>query len=139
MIDNYLKKYCNGKYPSGCAKSIIYIDTNISYSAEIDMSGKFIIYNAPINISEHKELIIVNIDISNESSNHLSDIFDALNCKSDTENHFLCKVDILIKSIMGLEFIMASPYQWFVVNNSSENADTLLFILRKEDITFPVF
>ncbi|MHB8131455.1 MAG: hypothetical protein ACYDEX_20935 [Mobilitalea sp.] len=140
MIDNSLKTYCCGTYPSGCSKSIISLDTNINCLSVIDMTGKFIIYNAPINISEHRELIIVSIDISSEPSNHLSAIFDALNCKSDTDNHFLCKVDILIKSIMGLDFIMASPYQWFVIsNNSCESADTLLFIFRKEDITFPVF
>lgn len=139
MIDKNTITNFYGALPDESSKVCITIDTNSSCPVEVNMTGKFFISNAPIDLLEHNELIIVNIHFPDEPKQQLSQFSNILTECSDSENHICRKIEVEIKPKFGLDFIIGSPFLWFAIpSNLGCDVDTLILIFRKEDL-FPLF
>lgn len=126
-----------GTYQHKTAKCNITIDANCNIPAEVDTSNKILISDAPIYITEQNDLFCVIMKFPEELTSQAVTLIKLLAASSNQTNHLSRKIEVTIKAKIGLDFILGTLTQWFIIPDNSDNS-TLMFVLDKESL-FPIF
>jgi hypothetical protein len=137
MNNNSLASNLCGTYQNKTAKCNITIDANHNIPAEVNMAGKIFISDAPIFTTEQNDLFCVIMTFPEKLTSQAVTLIKILAASSDKTNHLSRKIEVTIKAKIGLDFILGTLTQWFIIPDNSCNS-TLMFILDKESL-FPIF
>lgn len=137
MNNNSLASNLCGTYQNKTAKCNITIDANCNIPAEVDTSNKYFISDAPIYITEQNDLICVLMTFPEKLMSQALTLIKLLAASSNQTNHLTRQIEVTIKAKIGLDFILGTLTQWFIIPDNSD-CSTLLFILDKESL-FPIF
>jgi hypothetical protein len=137
MICNSLATNLCGTYPNKTAKCNITIDANHNIPAEVNMIGKFFMTDVPIDITEQNDLFCVVMKFPEELTSQAATLIKTLAASSNQNNHLSRKIEVTIKAKIGLDFILGTLTQWFIIPDNS-GSSTLMFVLDKESL-FPIF
>lgn len=137
MICNCVASNLCGTYQNKTAKCNITIDANCNIPAEVNMGGKFFMTDVRVEITEQNDLICVLMTFPEKLTSQAVTLIKLLAGSSDQTNHLSRKIEVTIKAKIGLDFLLGTLTQWFIIPDNSGNS-TLMFVLDKESL-FPIF
>lgn len=137
MTCNSVANNLCGTYQNKTAKCNITIDANHNIPAEVNITGKFFLTDVPIEITEQNDLFCVIMKFPEELTAQAVTLIKLLAASSNQTNHLSRIIEVTIKAKIGLDFILGTLTQWFIIPDNSGNS-TLMFILDKESL-FPIF
>lgn len=137
MICNSVATNLCGTYHNKTAKCNITIDANYNVPAEVNITDNFFMTDVPIDITEQNDLFCVVMRFPEELTSQAVILIKTLAASSNQTNHLSRKIKVTIKAKIGLDFLLATLTQWFIIPDNSGNT-TLMFVLDKESL-FPIF
>lgn len=137
MICNSVATNLCGTYQNKTAKCYITIDTNHNIPAEVNMIGKFFMTDVPIDIAEQNDLFCVVMKFPEELTSQAVILIKTLAASSNQTNHLSRKIEVTIKAKIGLDFLLGTLTQWYIIPDNS-GSSTLMFVLDKDSL-FPIF